>query len=293
MPSGFIASTSRAGVVGRHDADPAARRAQAAQDAALDAEVVGDHVVALGRRLGGARPPRPSGPATPARSIRSRRRRSPRAPGRGPPATGACARARPRRAASSTARVMTARCAPDRRMRRVTARVSMPDDAGDAVVGQQRMQRARRAPVRDQRRQLAHDEARAPGPRRLEVDRVDADVADLGRRHGDDLAAVRRVGQHLLVAGDRGVEHDLARRRRRPRRSRSRGRRCRPPWRAAREAAVRSASWLTSVVLPSRRLYRRRRSARRGHATSCPERRVARARAQRGRVARSRRPPGR
>jgi len=43
--------------------------------------------------------------------------------------------------------VMTARCAPDRRMRRVMARVSNPGDARDAVLGQQRAQPAESAPI--------------------------------------------------------------------------------------------------------------------------------------------------
>ena len=39
---------------------------------------------------------------------------------------------------------------------------------------------------------------------------VDAVVADLGVGHRDDLAAVARIGEDLLVAGHRGVETDLA-----------------------------------------------------------------------------------
>jgi hypothetical protein len=66
------------------------------------------------------------------------------------------------------------------------------------------------APRRHRRRQLAHDQPGARRPRRLVVGGVDADVADLGRGHDHDLAGVGRVGDHLLVAGQRGVEHDLA-----------------------------------------------------------------------------------
>jgi len=44
----------------------------------------------------------------------------------------------------------------------------------------------------------------------LDVDRVDARVADERVGHGDDLPAVRCVGQDLLVAGHRRVEADLA-----------------------------------------------------------------------------------
>ena len=39
---------------------------------------------------------------------------------------------------------------------------------------------------------------------------VDAVVADVGVGEGDDLPGVGRVGDDLLVAGEDGVEHDLA-----------------------------------------------------------------------------------
>ena len=62
------------------------------------------------------------------------------------------------------------------------------------------------------RARVAHDEAR--DVRRavdaLGVLGVDAGVADLRRGHRDDLPAVRGVGEHLLVAGHAGREHDLA-----------------------------------------------------------------------------------
>ena len=45
---------------------------------------------------------------------------------------------------------------------------------------------------------------------RLGVLGVDADVADVRIGERDDLAGVRRIGEDLLVAGHRGVEHDLA-----------------------------------------------------------------------------------
>ena len=50
----------------------------------------------------------------------------------------------------------------------------------------------------------------ANGAPRFDVLGVDADVADVRIREGDDLARVRRVGQDLLVAGHRRVEDDLA-----------------------------------------------------------------------------------
>src|SRR5262249_42470859 len=39
---------------------------------------------------------------------------------------------------------------------------------------------------------------------------IGADVADVRERKGDDLPGVGRIGQDLLIAGDRGVEADLA-----------------------------------------------------------------------------------
>jgi hypothetical protein len=44
----------------------------------------------------------------------------------------------------------------------------------------------------------------------LDVLAVDAVVPDERVGHRDDLALVRGVGEDLLVAGHRGVEHDLA-----------------------------------------------------------------------------------
>ena len=38
---------------------------------------------------------------------------------------------------------------------------------------------------------------------------VGADVADVGKGEGDELAGVGGIGQDLLVAGHRGVEHEL------------------------------------------------------------------------------------
>src|SRR5579862_799157 len=60
---------------------------------------------------------------------------------------------------------------------------------------------------------MQHHAARAR--RRREVDGLDvvlvgADVADMGKREGDDLARIGRIGEDLLVAGHRGVEADFA-----------------------------------------------------------------------------------
>ena len=84
-------------------------------------------------------------------------------------------------------------------------------DADDAVFIHVIVERPRRPVVAGPGGQLADDEAGDPGAGALGVLGVDADVADLRAGHGDDLAAVRGVGEDLLVPGHARVEHDLAR----------------------------------------------------------------------------------
>src|SRR4029079_10652227 len=92
---------------------------------------------------------------------------------------------------------------------RQRARVDVRD--GDNVVTRQVVaQRAFGAPVAGDRGLLAHDEAGDLRAARLGVVVRDAVVAHLGRRHRDDLAGVRRIGEDLLVAGHARVEHDFA-----------------------------------------------------------------------------------
>ena len=83
-------------------------------------------------------------------------------------------------------------------------------DAGNAVVFQIFSQRKIRAPVADDRREFADDEARRVRPPGFDVLRVDAVIADERIRHRDDLAFVGRVGENFLIAGHRGVETNLA-----------------------------------------------------------------------------------
>ena len=47
---------------------------------------------------------------------------------------------------------------------------------------------------------------------RLDILIVGADVADMGKSKGDDLACVGRIHQDFLIAAHRGVEADLAQR---------------------------------------------------------------------------------
>jgi hypothetical protein len=61
-----------------------------------------------------------------------------------------------------------------------------------------------------QARQVAHDQSFGVDPSRFTVFGVHARVADVRIGQRDELTAVRRVGEDLLIAGDGGVEHDLA-----------------------------------------------------------------------------------
>src|SRR5262249_48780942 len=63
-----------------------------------------------------------------------------------------------------------------------------------------------------QARTLADEEALDLRLARLAVFGVDAVVADLRVGHADDLALVRGVGEHLLIARQAGVENHLAER---------------------------------------------------------------------------------
>src|ERR1051326_8746957 len=71
------------------------------------------------------------------------------------------------------------------------------------------LEAAARLPVVRVLRQLADNEPAYPGPHRFVARIRDAIVANLRMRHHHHLAAVRRVGDDLLVTGDAGVEHDL------------------------------------------------------------------------------------
>ncbi len=66
-----------------------------------------------------------------------------------------------------------------------------------------------RTPVGRDVGEFAHHHALAPRSQRLVVERRDAVVADVRVREADDLTGVTRVGDHLLVARERGVEDEL------------------------------------------------------------------------------------
>ena len=101
-------------------------------------------------------------------------------------------------------------CAPRSRRIRVSFRVSMPAIATVSPSTQELLERMARAPARVQERQVADDEARGVDGVGLEVLGRDAGIADVRVGQRDDLAGIGRVGQDLLVARHRRVEHDFA-----------------------------------------------------------------------------------
>src|SRR5690606_32546095 len=83
-------------------------------------------------------------------------------------------------------------------------------DADDVAAHELVVEAAGRPVVGDDPGGVAHDEARDPDALRLGVFLVDARVADVRRRHDDDLPGVARIRQGLLVAGHAGREDGLA-----------------------------------------------------------------------------------
>ena len=80
----------------------------------------------------------------------------------------------------------------------------------DAVTGQIVAQSPVCTVITGERRRLAHDETGHMRCLRFGVARSDTVVADLRRRHRDDLPGVGGVSQDFLVAGHAGVEDNLA-----------------------------------------------------------------------------------
>ena len=196
----------------RHHGYPAPGGGQATQDVALR-PVVHRHDVVL--RLASAAPCRR---ARPSASRPTRRTGGRKPPWRGPfpPARAMPWPARavpPDRTAPSAGNASTPVGAPPSRIRIVSARVSTPASAGDPARPQPGVQMLRRPPVRRLRDVLLHHQAAGRDRGGLEVLDVGADIADMGKGEGDDLAGVGGVGQGLLVAGHAGVEADLAHRR--------------------------------------------------------------------------------
>src|SRR4051794_10786569 len=74
---------------------------------------------------------------------------------------------------------------------------------------QEGLQVVERAPAARPAREVAHDHTPRDGTRALVVAGVAPVVADVRIGERDDLAGVARVGEDLLVARQRGVEHDF------------------------------------------------------------------------------------
>src|SRR5205823_4072381 len=83
-------------------------------------------------------------------------------------------------------------------------------DARDGVPGEPAAEVVGRPPAAGSPDQIAHDNAAAERPPALVVGLGHAVVADVRVREGDDLARIGRVGDHLLIAGEHGVEDDLS-----------------------------------------------------------------------------------
>ena len=88
-----------------------------------------------------------------------------------------------------------------------------PLDAGETVFFQISVKRKRCAPVADNGTEFANDEPGALGHVRLGVLVINAVIANLRKRHGDNLPKVGRVGQDLLITRHAGVKNRLARHR--------------------------------------------------------------------------------
>ena len=85
-----------------------------------------------------------------------------------------------------------------------------PGEASDALGYQEGLQVVGGAPVGAAAGHFPHDHAATERSAALVIGRRDAVVADVGVGEGDDLPGVRRIGDHLLIAGEHGVEHHLA-----------------------------------------------------------------------------------
>jgi hypothetical protein len=83
-------------------------------------------------------------------------------------------------------------------------------ESGQVLLREQRIEGPGRAPVARDLAEIATHHALRPQARTLPVLVVHAVVADQRVREHQDLAAIGRVREDLLVPGHRGVEHDLA-----------------------------------------------------------------------------------
>jgi hypothetical protein len=85
-----------------------------------------------------------------------------------------------------------------------------PGDADQAARLEPAIEMLRCAEVRGLGYRRTQDDAAGIAVGGFDIFGVGADVADMGKGEGDQLAGVGRIGQDLLVAGHGGVEHQLA-----------------------------------------------------------------------------------
>ena len=178
----------------------------------LDAEVVGDDVKARrsARPIAFAQIPRAGSPLVRRLAAHHFREIEPRHRRRCPcPRDGSLGVRVIRGAAGQDAAVLRALFAKEpRELPRIDV-----GDTHDLVLREVRVEAACRPEVRLDSRQIANDEACRESTSRFDVLGIDADIADVRIREGDDLARVARVGEDLLIPRHRRVEHDLAYRR--------------------------------------------------------------------------------
>ena len=82
--------------------------------------------------------------------------------------------------------------------------------AGDIPSSQILIERHFGAPVARDLSQFFYDESAHMRRAALLIERIDPVISDQGISHRHDLSAVRRIGQHLLIARHGGVETNFA-----------------------------------------------------------------------------------
>ncbi len=199
-----------------HDGDVEAGAAQAAQDVALDAEVVGDDAVLHGRQFGVegevadglVRQFPVAGFAFPVVVLRRGDFRDEVAAAHGGGGAGALDGFALRQLGGEAGALGAVGAQQAGELAGVDA-----FDAGDAVAGEPVAEGFLGAPVGMEPGEFADGEAAHLGAGGFVVFFADAVVADERVGHRDDLSPVGRIRQHFLVAGHGGVEAGFARHR--------------------------------------------------------------------------------
>ncbi len=88
-----------------------------------------------------------------------------------------------------------------------------PGDAGHPARREPGAQILARPPARGPADVLAYNQAARGDMGGLDILVIDADIADMRKSEGDDLAGIGGIGEGFLIAGHAGIEADLADRR--------------------------------------------------------------------------------